>query len=97
MRADDFYILIISLFALMLGGVTGKIASDKGGSFTLWFIAGTFLTIIALPLAVFLSAEQIGPRSSKKCPKCAEEIKREALVCKHCPYEFTSHDDLKIT
>ena len=83
----------------MPGGVNGKIASDKGGSFTLWWLAGTFLAIIALPLAVFLSPEQIGSRSFfKKCPKCAERRdQREALVCKHCRYEFTPYDDLKIT
>lgn len=25
---------------------------------------------------------------SKKCPACAEDVKVEALICKHCGHEF---------
>lgn len=28
----------------------------------------------------------------KKCPKCAETIKLDALVCKHCGYEFSGQE-----
>lgn len=38
-------------------------------------IAGPLLALIGL---VFMR------RSNKKCPHCAERVKREAKVCKHC-------------
>jgi len=28
----------------------------------------------------------------KKCPRCAEVIKKDALVCKHCGHEFSADD-----
>lgn len=30
--------------------------------------------------------------SLKKCPKCAEKVKWDAKVCKHCSYEFTAEE-----
>jgi hypothetical protein len=32
------------------------------------------------------------PATTKDCPKCAETIKLEARVCKHCGYEFTDEE-----
>jgi rRNA maturation endonuclease Nob1 len=26
----------------------------------------------------------------KKCPRCAEQVKKEAQVCRYCGYEFHS-------
>ena len=76
MTPEQYYGLIAVFLSICFGLLTAKIASDKGGSFVLWFVAGTLLAIIALPLAIFLRPEQIGPASFKKCPKCAEQIRR---------------------
>ena len=97
MTVDQLYYGVALFLGVCFGLLTAKIAGDKGGSFVLWFVAGAFLGIVALPLAIFLSPEQISPRSFKKCPKCAEQVQRAALVCKHCRYEFTPYDDLRIT
>ena len=28
----------------------------------------------------------------KKCPQCAETVKKDAVVCRHCRYQFTAED-----
>jgi len=30
--------------------------------------------------------------NEKKCPRCAESIKKDALVCKHCGHEFSKEE-----
>jgi hypothetical protein len=48
--------LLISASCICLGLVTAKIAIYRGvpGSAFLWFIAGTVLTIVALPAAILI-------------------------------------------
>ena len=49
-------------------------------------LEGGFLFLLT---PVFLIAGFFVSRaSSKKCPKCAERVKKEATVCKHCGAEF---------
>ena len=96
MTPDQYYGFIVVFLAVCVGLLTAKIASDKGGSFVLWFVAGAFLAIVALPLAIFLSQEQIAPRHSRTVLS-APSGSSGRLVCKHCRYEFTAHDDLRIT
>ena len=71
-------LLIVWLFFGLLGALIGQ---KKGINPALAFIAGFLLGPFAL-LMVFVSSE------SKKCPKCAELIKKEAHFCKHCKHEF---------
>jgi hypothetical protein len=83
--ADILHFLAI---ALILAFLTARIASKKDGSFFKWFVAGAFLGIIALPIAIF-KRQQV-PSTLKKCPKCAEQLPVSALVCDSCEYNFIS-------
>lgn len=51
------------------------------------------------PVAAFLGGVFLGPlsflmffvsSSLKKCPQCAEKVKKDAHICKHCNYSFAT-------
>jgi hypothetical protein len=78
-----FFILWI-IFAILVG----VFASSKKRSGIGWF----FVSLILSPLIGFIIVAVAGPPkgSLKKCPKCAEEVKAEAQVCRFCGFEFSS-------
>jgi len=97
--------LYLVFIAVIFGLITGAIASGKGRSFVGWFVFGSLLFIIALPAVIFSSdlAEEEKQKELAKtrtCPHCAETIKKEANVCKHCGRdvpEYTAPTDSQTT
>lgn len=83
-----FIYLILCFFA-------GTIASRKGRSACGFFL----LSLICTPVVGLIGAciarsreDKIADREystgKKKCPACAEFVKKEAMVCKHCHLDF---------
>jgi len=68
------------VFSLAIIALASRMNRNWGGWFVISlffspFVAGIFLLILGT--------------AGKKCPKCAETVKMEAAVCKHCGLEFT--------
>jgi len=82
---DIAYLFVALFFAMLLGVITGAIAQKKGDSFVAWWLFGTFLFIIALPM-VLLMEGKAGARGmgTKKCPYCAAAMKTSVMECPEC-------------
>lgn len=78
------------LIAVIIGLLPAAIASSKGRSFVVWWIYGALLWIVATPHALMLRANQTiidqakAAEGYKRCPACAEMVRAEASICKHC-------------
>lgn len=65
------------------------VAGNKGRSGFGWFILGMLFSLMALLIVLVLPSikdetDIPTPDTHVKCPDCAELVKREARVCKHC-------------
>jgi len=81
----------IVIILVLLGLIPAAIAQSKGRSFFAWWLYGATLFIVALPHALMMKtdtqaieASRLESSDSRKCPFCAEIIKREAVVCRYC-------------
>jgi ribosomal protein S14 len=76
---------------LLLALIPAKIASNKGYSFAAFYIFGVFLWLVAIIVAAVISPrtdalerKRLASGESQRCSHCAEIIRRDANVCRHC-------------
>jgi phosphotransferase system glucose/maltose/N-acetylglucosamine-specific IIC component len=83
----------MEIFIIWLGLaiVVGVAASNRGRAGFGWFILAILVSpLIAGLLVLVLPNQKLEVQratevaNSRKCPMCAELVKRDALVCKHC-------------
>lgn len=70
--------------AVILGIIPAAIANRKGRSFFWWWVFGFLLFILALPLSIIAKPATGSGKPFQQCPYCAEHIRSEARVCRHC-------------
>lgn len=66
------------------GALIGYVAADKRGFSPVGGVLGGLLLGPVAFLMFFISGISSADSANKKCPYCAEWIKAEATVCKHC-------------
>lgn len=90
------FVVLFIIGWLVCGFVAGAVWESKGGSFGAGFALGAFLGYLGLFYVAFARPEgqadgvaSAPPAGTyKTCPRCAEEVREAAKVCRFCGYEF---------
>ena len=90
----------IILFWLFFSVIIAVYASKKGHNAVSTFVISIFLSpVVGFLVTVVrdanheaLEADSIAKGKQKKCPYCAELVKAEAIICKHCGKDLSKVD-----
>ena len=74
------------LLWIILPFVIAAWAEKKNRSFASWFWFAFLCSPFIAAICLLVSGD-----GGKRCPKCAESVKPEAVVCKHCGLDFIAY------
>ena len=77
--------MLVFLLWVLLVFVIGSWAKSWNRSFGGYALLSFFLSPIVGAIVLVVSGTLV-----KRCPKCAEEVKTDAQVCKHCGFDFST-------
>ncbi|MCK0508421.1 zinc ribbon domain-containing protein [Aromatoleum anaerobium] len=90
-------------FWILMAGTCAVVAGSKGRSVIGWLLLGALFSAVALIVVAVMpslkpAVDAPSVETHKKCPFCAEQVRREAIVCKHCGRDLGPHDEaLRLT
>lgn len=89
------WLIWVVAFNAMVGALIGVVAERKGLDFGRWFLYGFLVWPVALVHLVMAGPgtkvrehEAVASGEMKKCPSCAELVRREAIKCRFCGSEL---------
>lgn len=79
------FLATLTLLTLWIAALIAALAVEKGKDWTTFFVLAIFFPLITWVIVAVVNTDQAVPVTAMKtCPRCAELVKAEATLCKHC-------------
>ena len=86
-------IIALWIFFAIVIGVWADTKMTRLNGIVVFFLSLVLSPIVGLIIVIASKPDEdrlLNSKKFKKCPKCAELVKVEAIKCKFCGYEFSS-------
>ncbi len=97
MNGGGVFLVLLGIFLYFIPAIVGAGKKNAASIFLLnLFLGWTLIGWVVALVWASTKEDSLKMGSLKKCPKCAEEVKAEAVVCRFCNYEFPKTSSQKI-